>query len=134
MGGRLGTLVGRADGRKTRELPSCERAGSGGSPPLPAPFRAVAGTAVATVDRHQTAPPSDSSGCAGSRPPAIMSRSSSGEIAPRAAEAVDALIAGGADPNARDERDRTPLYWAVENGYREVINALLDAGAKAGCR
>ena len=50
------------------------------------------------------------------------------------AAAVERCLASGVDPNARDKDGWTPLYWAVDKGDKEVINALLDAGAKAGCR
>ena len=43
------------------------------------------------------------------------------------------LIAAGADTEARDERDRTPLHHAVWNPDaapgREIINTLLELGA-----
>ena len=45
-------------------------------------------------------------------------------------EAVQMLIAHGADPNAREAGDNTcPLHWAAAHGHTDVVRALLDAGA-----
>ena len=43
--------------------------------------------------------------------------------------AVRALIAAGADPNARNNDEETPLHGATWAGNIDVIEALLDAGA-----
>ena len=48
----------------------------------------------------------------------------------------DALLAGGADPNARDgaragEGGDMPLHYAASNGHAEAIRALLADGADA---
>jgi ankyrin repeat protein len=50
---------------------------------------------------------------------------------PRGAEAVDALVAAGADVNARftGPHTETPLHWAASNDDVAVLDALLDAGA-----
>jgi ankyrin repeat protein len=40
-----------------------------------------------------------------------------------------ALIAGGADPNAKQRHGWTPLHGAAESGDRAVVDALLAAGA-----
>ena len=49
----------------------------------------------------------------------------------RAAD-VTALLADGADVNAKDANDgRTPLYVASGKGHAEVVTALLDANADA---
>jgi uncharacterized protein len=51
---------------------------------------------------------------------------------PNGAAVVAALIAAGAEPNARAEGMRhreTPLHWAASSGDLEVLNALLDGGA-----
>ena len=45
------------------------------------------------------------------------------------AAAVRILIAAGADVNARNRSDVTPLYTAAKNNIPEVVQALLDAGA-----
>jgi catechol 2,3-dioxygenase-like lactoylglutathione lyase family enzyme len=43
--------------------------------------------------------------------------------------AVRALLAQGADPNARESGDNTyPLHWAAAGKHVECIRALLDAG------
>lgn len=46
-----------------------------------------------------------------------------------AAEAVGALAAGGANPNAQDPLGETALTLAVINGHWDVVEALLTAGA-----
>src|SRR5258707_1186650 len=46
------------------------------------------------------------------------------------AEAVQLLLAHGADPNAREAGDNTtPLHWAAAHGHVDSVRALLDAGA-----
>lgn len=44
--------------------------------------------------------------------------------------AVRGLLAAGADPNARDQYDLTPLIWSARKGQYEVFRALLEAGAE----
>ena len=44
-------------------------------------------------------------------------------------EVVEALLAAGADPNARSANDQNPLCQAVFTDRPEVVEALLDAGA-----
>jgi ankyrin repeat protein len=47
-------------------------------------------------------------------------------------QSVQAAISKGADVNARDKYDRTPLMYAAEyNPNPEVITVLLTAGANA---
>lgn len=43
--------------------------------------------------------------------------------------AVEALLVDGADPDARDQDDRTPLQMAAHSGHVEVARLLLAAGA-----
>jgi TonB family protein len=43
---------------------------------------------------------------------------------------VHDLLAKGADVDATDDDGRTSLMWAAQKGHREVVLALLDAGAK----
>lgn len=45
------------------------------------------------------------------------------------AESALALIAAGADPNARQQHGWTPLHGAAASGDRAVVEALLAAGA-----
>lgn len=44
-------------------------------------------------------------------------------------DAIQNLLAGGVDVNARDEHGRTPLMRAASLGRVEVVRVLLDAGA-----
>ena len=39
------------------------------------------------------------------------------------------LISHGADVNARDVNERTPLMHASQQGNAKIVEALLDAGA-----
>lgn len=40
------------------------------------------------------------------------------------------LIKNGADIDALDSSENTPLFWAAKGGYREVVDVLIKAGAK----
>jgi len=51
-----------------------------------------------------------------------------------APDAIAALLAGGAAPNARREEGWTPLHTAVEGRALDAIAALLHARADAGLR
>jgi ankyrin repeat protein len=42
---------------------------------------------------------------------------------------VKALLARGADVNARERRGQTALMWAADEGHAAVVQALLQAGA-----
>ncbi len=42
---------------------------------------------------------------------------------------VGALLRGGADPDARDGRGRTPFHVAAHGGHREAMRALVAGGA-----
>jgi ankyrin repeat protein len=60
---------------------------------------------------------------------ALMLAANAGQL-----EMVKALLAAGADVNARDEREYTALMHGVYNpdldrGFPEVVKALIDAGA-----
>jgi ankyrin repeat protein len=50
-------------------------------------------------------------------------------IAGQDRESSVALIAAGADVNAKQQDDFTPLHEAAQNGDREIVDALLAAGA-----
>ena len=49
-------------------------------------------------------------------------------------EDVRALLGRGADPDARDEDQRTPLMNATMDGHRELVHMLLEAGADPNLR
>ena len=42
------------------------------------------------------------------------------------------LLERGADPDKPDERGRTPLYWAAENGHQRIVKLLLESISKTG--
>jgi len=42
---------------------------------------------------------------------------------------TQALLANGAEANARDKDDQTALLMAVQQGYTAIVQALLDGGA-----
>ena len=45
------------------------------------------------------------------------------------AEAVEALLARGADPNATERNAQTALMWASAEGHEQVVKALIAGGA-----
>ena len=49
-------------------------------------------------------------------------------------DAVCYLLSKGADIDARDERDKRPLYYAIESGNIELVRTLIDRGAKPWVR
>jgi ankyrin repeat protein len=44
-------------------------------------------------------------------------------------DAVSALLASGANPNAFDDLGKTPLHYAAERAHLEVMKVLLQSGA-----
>jgi hypothetical protein len=46
------------------------------------------------------------------------------------AAAIRTLLAGGANPNGRDGRGRTPLQLARSRGFVEMVRLLESAGAR----
>jgi len=50
------------------------------------------------------------------------------------ADAVKALLARGANPNARERRDQDALMWAAAEGHAAVVQALIDGGADVRAR
>ena len=44
-------------------------------------------------------------------------------------EAIKAFSEKGAELNALNQSDRTPLHLAVQNGHTEAITTLINAGA-----
>jgi uncharacterized protein len=49
-------------------------------------------------------------------------------------EAVDYLLAGGAQVNAKDNEGRTALMFAVVNSHPKIVKALIRAGAHVNAR
>ena len=47
-------------------------------------------------------------------------------------EIVELLIAKGADVNAKDVNDETPLNWAEEGKHKEITDFLRKHGGKSG--
>ena len=45
-------------------------------------------------------------------------------------EAVKALLARGANPNAQERRDQTALMFAAAEGHATVVRALIEAGSE----
>ena len=56
------------------------------------------------------------------------------EAAKGDADAIRALVAAGADVNAPDKMDATPLVWAAIGGHVGAIRALIEAGAEVNAR
>ena len=44
-------------------------------------------------------------------------------------EVVRFLIVKGADVNAKDDEDHTPLHWSAREGHLEVVQALIKSGS-----
>jgi ankyrin repeat protein len=47
-------------------------------------------------------------------------------------EAVEVLLAAGADPNVREASGLTAIDLAEEHGSHDIVASLLRAGAKSG--
>lgn len=43
---------------------------------------------------------------------------------------IKAIVANKIDINAYDQDGNTALHFAAENGYKEIIEFLLDSGCK----
>jgi ankyrin repeat protein len=62
--------------------------------------------------------------------PAVMTAARVGNL-----EVMGALLGRGADPNAREGlRHQTALMWAAANSHPQVVDALLQAGARVDAR
>lgn len=40
------------------------------------------------------------------------------------------MFSEDASLNAKDKNGRTALYWAAQNGYRDIVAVLLDYGER----
>ena len=58
-------------------------------------------------------------------------RSQKNRVSKKYRKIVWALLDAGADVNIRDNLGNRALFWAAWDGNVEVVQALLDAGAKA---
>lgn len=47
----------------------------------------------------------------------------------RDAEKMSLLIEAGADVDRLDAEDKSPLYYAIQGGYTDCVEVLLNAGA-----
>ena len=54
---------------------------------------------------------------------ALMTAARTGNL-----DAVGALLAAGAHPDARERRGQTALMWAAAEGHTGIVDALLEAG------
>ena len=50
------------------------------------------------------------------------------------AKSAARLLQAGANPNRQDFLDETPLHWAAEAGHLEVLQVLLNSGAKTDAK
>ncbi len=44
--------------------------------------------------------------------------------------AVRSKLEQGADPNERDQGNRTPLHWAAQEGFLDIVRCLIKFGAQ----
>ena len=49
-------------------------------------------------------------------------------------EAVKQYLDTGTDVNAMSDIGRTPLYWAADSGYKEIIELLIAKGADVNAK
>ena len=91
-----------------------------------AALRAAPARAPRAGDRARSATPR-----AGSRARCCTSSPTGRGTSPRPAAKIGALVAAGADVNARftGPHTETPLHWAASSDDVEALDALLDAGA-----
>lgn len=74
----------------------------------------LAGAAAPAVSRAQAGPPET-----------LAEAASRGDLA-----GAQALIKAGADPNAKDSYDYTPMMWAIRRGNLSMAQLLFSANAK----
>ena len=49
-------------------------------------------------------------------------------------QAVEQAIAAGADVNAKDDSNITPLLWAINNSHKEIVELLITKGADVNAK
>ena len=60
----------------------------------------------------------------------MMDRASTKKVVSDMTQMVKLLLENGADPNIRDDKNKTALMEAKEKGHSEIAKLLIQAGVK----